>query len=52
LAYKVGQGLPTRALDILIDAKDREPLPEFPPGWHQRAQRGYVALALQRLGLG
>jgi hypothetical protein len=51
LAYQAGQDLPTRALDILIDAKDRQPLPQFPPGWQQRAQRGYVALALQRLAL-
>lgn len=52
LANRVGQGLPDRALDILIHAKQFDPLPDFPPGWHQRAQRGYVALALQRLGLG
>ncbi|HEX6683155.1 MAG TPA: hypothetical protein VF062_10185 [Candidatus Limnocylindrales bacterium] len=52
LAYLSGQDLPDRALETLIDAKEREPLPDFPPGWHGRAQRGYVALALQRLGLG
>ena len=52
LAYLLGQGLPDNALDTLIRAKEHEPLPEFPPGWHQRAQRGYVALALQRVGLG
>ena len=52
LAYRLGLDLPDRALDTLIEAREREPLPDFPPGWHQRAQRGYVALALQRLGLG
>ena len=52
LANRMGQGLPDRALDILIHAKEFDPLPDFPDGWHQRAQRGYVALALQRLGLG
>ncbi|GAA0942793.1 HEAT repeat domain-containing protein [Virgisporangium aurantiacum] len=52
LAYRVGQRLPDRALSVLVDAKEQEELPDFPPGWHQRAQRGYVALALQRLGLG
>ena len=52
LAYSTGQRLPDRALSVLVDAKEREDLPDFPLGWHQRAQRGYVALALQRLGLG
>jgi HEAT repeat protein len=52
LAYRHGQDLPDRVLDILIEAKEREPLPAFPPGWHQRAQLGFVALALQSLGLG
>ncbi|GAA2362181.1 hypothetical protein [Dactylosporangium salmoneum] len=52
LAYSTGERLPDRALSILIHAKEHEELPEFPPGWRQRAQRGYVALALQRLGLG
>lgn len=52
LAYRVGQRLPDRALSILVDAREHEDLPDFPPGWRQRAQRGYVALALQRLGLG
>jgi hypothetical protein len=52
LAYRLGQELPDRALEILIGAREREPLPDFPLGWRQRAQRGFVALALQRLGLG
>ncbi|WP_328475900.1 hypothetical protein OHA21_20530 [Actinoplanes sp. NBC_00393] len=52
LANRVGPDLPGEALDILIDAKEREVLPDFPRGWHQRAQRGFVALSLQRLGLG
>ena len=51
LAYRAGRDLPDRALGILIDAKEHHALPDF-PGWHERAQRGYVALALQRLGLG
>ncbi|GIH06417.1 hypothetical protein Rhe02_44840 [Rhizocola hellebori] len=51
LAYRVGQNIPDRALEILIDAKESQTLPDFPPGWRQRAQRGYAALALQRLGL-
>jgi hypothetical protein len=51
LAYRLGQDLPDRALETLIDAKEGEALPDFPLGWHERAQRGYVALALQRLGL-
>jgi hypothetical protein len=51
LAYRLGQALPESALDILITARDHEPLPDFPPGWCQRAHRGFVALALQRLGL-
>ncbi|GLW35277.1 hypothetical protein Areg01_82130 [Actinoplanes regularis] len=50
-AYRLGPDLPGEALDILIGAKERETLPAFPRGWHRRAQRGYVALALQRLGL-
>jgi hypothetical protein len=44
--------LPDRALSVLVDAGEREELADSPVGWHQRAQRGYVALALQRLGLG
>lgn len=51
LAHKLGERLPDRALTVLIDARDHEDLPDFPPGWHRRAPRGYVALALQRLGL-
>jgi hypothetical protein len=51
-AYRLGPELPDRALDLLVDAKEREVLPAFPPGWRTRAPRGYVALALQRLGLG
>jgi len=52
LAYRLGQALPDAALDVLIDAKDAAALPDFPLGWEHRAARGYVALALQRLGLG
>jgi len=51
LAYRCGQDLPPAALNTLIDANDRETLPDFPLGWHRRAARGYVALALQRLGI-
>ena len=40
------------ALSILVDAEASEELPDFPLGWHERAPRGYVALALQHLGLG
>ena len=40
LAYRTGHSSPDRALGILIDAKRHEPLPDFPPGWRQRAQRG------------
>jgi hypothetical protein len=52
LAYRRGQGLPDRALSVLVDTQEHEELPDFPPGWHHRAPRGYVALALRRLGLG
>ncbi|NMO52884.1 hypothetical protein HH310_17005 [Actinoplanes sp. TBRC 11911] len=52
LAYRLGQGLPDVALDVLVDAKDAAALPGFPLGWEHRAARGYVALALQRVGLG
>jgi hypothetical protein len=51
-AYRFGPELPDPALDLLVDAKERDVLPAFPPGWRARAPRGYVALALQRLGLG
>lgn len=51
LAYRSGQTLPDAALDILVHAKDQDPLPMTPPGW-DRALRGFVALALQRIGLG
>jgi hypothetical protein len=52
VAYRLGQNLPDQALNILINAKDSQDLPEFPLSWRERAPRGYVALALQRLGLG
>ena len=52
LAYRLGQELPDAALEVLIDAKDAAALPDFPLGWEHRAAHGYVALALQRLGLG
>ncbi|GIE29279.1 hypothetical protein Ait01nite_023240 [Actinoplanes italicus] len=51
LAYRLGPDLPDRALDLLVDAEERDVLPGFPPGWRDRAPRGYVALALRRLGL-
>lgn len=51
-AHRLGAELPGAALDILVDAGERETLPDFPPGWRRRASRGHVALALQRLGLG
>ncbi|NGM12391.1 hypothetical protein ENC19_06775 [Verrucosispora sp. CWR15] len=52
LARRLGQELPDPALSLLIDAKDAAALPDFPLGWQHRAARGYVASALQRLGLG
>jgi hypothetical protein len=52
LAYRLGPDLPDKALNILIDADAGEALPVFPLGWHERAPRGYVARALQHLGLG
>jgi hypothetical protein len=51
LAHRLGPELPDPALDILVEAKECEALPDFPAGWRMRAPRGYVALALQRLGL-
>jgi hypothetical protein len=51
LAYRLGDALPAPALNTLINAKDDDPLPDTPPGW-DRALRGFVALALQRIGLG
>lgn len=49
-AYRDGQALPERALSILVEASDRDDLAGV-PGW-DRALRGFVMLALQRLGLG
>jgi hypothetical protein len=51
LAYRLRDRLPDPALSILVGAKDLDVLPASPPGW-DRAMRGFVALALQRLGLG
>ncbi|MFC6023282.1 hypothetical protein ACFP2T_44910 [Plantactinospora solaniradicis] len=49
LAYRNGELLPDRALDILVDARTTDPGVD-PPGW-DRSLRGFVALALQRLEL-
>ena len=43
----MGDRLPATALTTLVEAGDRE-LPSEVPGW-ERAPRGFVALALQRL---
>jgi hypothetical protein len=51
LAYRLGQALPDPALNTLIYAKEADTQPSTPPGW-DRAMRGFVALALQRIGLG
>ncbi|MEU8001820.1 hypothetical protein AB0B66_11710 [Catellatospora sp. NPDC049111] len=49
-AYRDGQALSEQALSILVEASDRDHL-EGVPGW-DRAPRGFVMLALQRLDLG
>jgi hypothetical protein len=46
LAFRLGPDLPGAALDLLVDEKP----PPAPPGW-DRSMRGFVALALRRVGL-
>jgi hypothetical protein len=46
LAFRLGPDLPEAALDLLVD----ESPPPAPPGW-DRSMRGFVALALRRVGL-
>ena len=48
--YRLADRLPDRALSCLVDA-DRRELPTGIEGW-SRAPRGFVVLALARLGLG
>ncbi|WP_212826329.1 hypothetical protein [Catellatospora sp. TT07R-123] len=50
LAYRHGDALPEQALSVLVDASARD-LPAEVTGW-DRAPRGFVMLALRRLGLG
>ncbi|MBV1852890.1 hypothetical protein [Catellatospora tritici] len=49
-AYREGESMSGEALSILVDASSRDDL-EAIVGW-DRAPRGFVMLALQRLGLG
>jgi hypothetical protein len=46
LAFRLGPDLPETALDLLVDQAP----PPAPPGW-DRSMRGFVALALKRVGL-
>lgn len=46
LAFRLGADLPGPALDLLVD----EAPPPAPPGW-DRSMRGFVTLALRRVGL-
>lgn len=46
LAFRLGPDLPSTALDLLVD----ESPPPAPPGW-DRSMRGFVTLALRRVGL-
>lgn len=46
LAFRLGSDLPGPALDLLVD----EAPPPAPPGW-DRSMRGFVTLALRRVGL-
>jgi hypothetical protein len=46
LAFRLGGDLPPSALDLLVDVSP----PPAPPGW-DRSMRGFVALALRRVGL-
>ncbi len=50
LAYRLGDQLPDLALDVLADARSSD-FDADVPGW-DRSMRGFVALALHRLGLG
>lgn len=50
LAYRLGDQLPDLALDVLIDARTSG-FDAAVPGW-DRSVRGFVALAVHRLGLG
>ncbi|GGM30787.1 hypothetical protein ACFFX1_46300 [Dactylosporangium sucinum] len=50
LAYRRGDALPDDALAVLVEGVDAA-LPAAVPGW-ERAPRGFVMLALRRLGLG
>lgn len=50
LAYREGTSLPDAALTILTDAAGRDGLADV-AGW-DRALRGFVMMALRRLGLG
>jgi hypothetical protein len=46
LAFRLGPDLPSAALDLLVDQSP----PPAPPGW-DRSMRGFVTLALRRVGL-
>jgi hypothetical protein len=46
LAFRLGSDLPGQALDLLVDQSP----PPAPPGW-DRSMRGFVTLALRRVGL-
>ena len=48
LAYRMGDAIPGSALSVLVDATSHD-LPHDLTRW-DRALRGFVALALQRLG--
>ncbi|MER7474741.1 hypothetical protein [Micromonospora sp. NPDC000018] len=50
LAYRLGDQLPDLALDVLTEARSVD-FDADVPGW-DRSVRGFVALALHRLGLG
>lgn len=46
LAFRLGADIPGAALDLLVDVQP----PPAPPGW-DRSMRGFVSLALRRVGL-
>ncbi|GAA3213869.1 hypothetical protein ACFO1B_13115 [Dactylosporangium siamense] len=51
VAYRHGEATPEPALTMLAVAADHDrPLPADVPGWERRALRGFVALALTRIG--
>lgn len=51
LAYRHGQSTPEPALTLLAAAADHaQSLPPDVPGWDDRALRGFVAMALNRIG--